>query len=81
MAHKKFIKIPKIVAITCRNCGKRCRRAVKIDDCPQYFDCDACGQRMQTPVSACCIICAFTNKKCPASLVMESKIKKLEIRY
>ena len=80
MSHRKYVKIPKIVEITCRHCGEKSRRAPPIDGSPQYFDCDACGQRMTTPVSACCIICAYTNKKCPASLIMEAKIKKLEIR-
>ncbi len=80
MSRKKIIKIPKIIDISCRNCNKKCKRAVGSNDCPQYFDCDGCEQRMQTPINACCIICAFTDKKCPATSTMEAKVKGLEIR-
>ena len=80
MAHKKYVKIPRVVAIVCRQCGKKSKRAAPDKGSPQFFDCDMCGQRMVTPVSACCIICAYTKKKCPASLIMEAKIKGLEIR-
>ncbi len=78
---KQYIKIPKIVAITCRTCGKISRRAPPKNGSPQFFDCDKCGKRMTTPVVSCCIICAFSDKKCPAALIMEAKIKGLEIRY
>jgi len=80
MARKKYIKIPKVVAITCGHCGERTRRTAPENGSPPYFDCSKCGQRMTTPLSACCIICAYTKKKCPASLIMEAKIKGLEIR-
>jgi len=80
MPKKRYIKIPRVISIKCRNCGKISRRKAENNECPQYFDCDKCGQRMFTPPSSCCIICAFTGKKCPASLVMESKTKGWGIR-
>jgi len=80
MARKKYIKIPKEVAIKCSNCGKTNKLKLKIDDCPQSFECKRCSQKILTPPSKCCIVCAFTNKKCPASLLMEAKIKGLKIK-
>ncbi|MBM3232631.1 hypothetical protein FJZ18_00490 [Candidatus Pacearchaeota archaeon] len=77
---KKYMKIPKVVFISCSNCGKRCKRRVPEDFSPGFFDCDNCSNRMNTPVSSCCIICAYTGKKCAPTLIMEAKIKGLEIR-
>ena len=77
---KKIIRLPEIVTIMCRICGKTSKRKAPKDSSPQYFDCDKCKQRMQTPVNACCIICAYTKKKCVPSLIMDAKIRELEIR-
>lgn len=80
MARKKILRIPKLVTLTCLQCGKKSKRNVPEDASPQYFDCDGCGQRTQTPVTACCMICAFTGKKCAPALRMEAKMNGLEIR-
>ncbi|MDP3882074.1 MAG: hypothetical protein Q8Q31_04340 [Nanoarchaeota archaeon] len=77
---KSFVKISKVASIKCLNCGEVSKRKIPKDSSPQYFDCDKCGQRTQTPVASCCIICAFTGKKCTPSLMMDAKIKGLEIR-
>jgi len=77
---KKVIRLPKVVVIKCANCGKLSKRKVPHDSSPSYFDCDKCGKRMETPSSSCCIICAFTKTKCIPSLLMEAKIRGLEIR-
>jgi len=77
---KTTIKIPSVATITCSNCGEKSKRKVPLDSSPQYFDCDKCGNRMQTPVASCCIICAFTKTKCAPALLMEAKIKNLEIK-
>ncbi|MBS3089768.1 hypothetical protein J4461_02690 [Candidatus Pacearchaeota archaeon] len=74
---KQFIKIPSLANIKCQHCGKKSRRKVPEDSSPPYFDCDKCGKRTSTPVTSCCIICAFTNTKCVPSLVMEAKSKGL----
>lgn len=81
MAKQRIIKIPKIVSITCPNCKKICKRKVPDDQSsPQVFDCDKCNTQTRTPITSCCIICAFTNKKCPYSLKQKAKRKGLEIR-
>ena len=80
MARKRVIKIPKLASIKCLHCGEISKRKVPMDSSPQYFDCDKCGQRTQTPITSCCIICAFTGKKCAPSLLMEARAKGLEIK-
>jgi hypothetical protein len=80
MAKKRVVRIPKVASIKCSNCGFISKRKVPKDRSPGFFDCDKCNFRMQTPVSSCCIICAFTGKKCTPTLLMEAKIKGLEIR-
>lgn len=77
---KRIVRLPEIVTIVCRNCGKPSKRKAPTNSSPPYFDCDKCRQRMQTPVNACCIICAYTKKKCVPTLIMEAKVKGLEIR-
>lgn len=77
---KRIIKLPEVVTIICGHCGEKCKRKVPEDASPPYFDCDKCGQRMMTPINACCIICGFTKKKCIPSLLMEARIKGLEVR-
>ena len=77
---KTTVKISKLATIKCSNCGKTSKRKVPLDASPQYFDCDKCGQRMLTPVASCCIICAFTKTKCAPSLLMEAKMKGLEVK-
>jgi Zn ribbon nucleic-acid-binding protein len=80
MARKKTMKIPKRVSVKCPNCSGKKRVEVSAEKGMNYFDCEGCGQNVKTPITKCCIICAFSDKKCPSSLVMEAKIKKLELR-
>lgn len=77
---KTFLKIPEVATIKCPSCGAKSKRKVPLDASPQYFDCDKCSARIQTPITGCCIICAFTNKKCVPSLKMEAMAKGLELR-
>jgi hypothetical protein len=79
-AKKRIIKLPKNAKIKCPNCGAISLRKVPIDSSPMYFDCDKCKQRANTPITSCCIICAFTKKKCAPSLIMYAKAKGLELR-
>lgn len=81
MAKKRVIKIPINAKIKCPKCGSLSIRKVPLDSSPQYFDCDKCNERIQTPLTSCCIICAFTNKKCVSSSLMEARAKGLEVRY
>ncbi len=81
MGKKRVAKIAKNAKIKCPSCGAVSLRKVPLDSSPQYFDCDKCGKRIQTPITGCCIICAFTDKKCVPSTLMEARAKGLEVRY
>ncbi len=78
---KSVLSIPKNAKIKCPNCGAFSIRKVPLDSSPMYFDCDKCNQRIQAPITGCCIICSFTNKKCVPSSLIEAKAKGLEVRY
>ena len=80
MGKKRIQKIPKQVILTCPNCSGKNKALVDIDSCPQSFKCPKCNQEIRAPITRCCAICAFSNKKCPRSLYMEAKVKGLELR-
>lgn len=80
MGKKKILRISKIASIKCPNCSVISRRKVPDDSSPGFFDCDKCNNRLIAPVTQCCIICAFTNKRCVPSLKMQARIKGLELR-
>jgi hypothetical protein len=80
MAKKRVMKIPKNVLLKCPNCLKRNKAKVDIENCPQDFTCPKCNQIARNPITQCCVICAYSGKKCPRSLYMEAKVKGLELR-
>ncbi|MCX8158767.1 MAG: hypothetical protein N3D20_00505 [Candidatus Pacearchaeota archaeon] len=77
---KSIIKIPKNVFLKCPHCSKRNKAIVDIESCPQKFVCPKCNKEVNTPIAQCCVICAFSNKRCPRSLYMEARVKGLELR-
>jgi len=83
MPRKKIVRIPRTATIKCPGCGKKSRMKIPQNqqDSVQFFECKKCKQRINTPVMRCCIICAFSNKRCASSLIMEARAKGLEIRY
>jgi len=77
---KTYLKVPLHATIKCPHCSATSKRKVPEDSSPQYFDCDKCNTRTQTPITGCCIICAFTKKKCVPTLKMQARMKGLELR-
>lgn len=77
---KSVMNIAKNAKIKCPNCSAISLRKIPIDSSPQYFDCDKCNNRIKTPITGCCIICAFTDKKCVPSSLMEARAKGLEVK-
>ncbi|MDO8517446.1 MAG: hypothetical protein Q7S33_04970 [Nanoarchaeota archaeon] len=80
MGRKKLIqKIPKAVIIKCPHCSEKTK--IKISQEGVFsLDCKKCKQKISTPITQCCIICAFSDKKCPRSLMIEARAKGLEIK-
>lgn len=81
MSRKKVVKIPKTATIKCPHCGKGNRVPVSENENIYFLECKKCRQRIETPQSKCCLVCAFSKKKCPASLMREALMKGLEIRH
>lgn len=80
MARKTIQKIPKMVTLSCPLCSEKSKAKVSIEMCPQSFVCPKCEQEVKNPIMRCCVICAFSGKKCPRTLYMEAKVKGLELR-
>lgn len=80
MAKKRVQKIPKTAMLTCPHCSKKSKALVSIDNCPQSFVCPKCNQEVRNPITQCCVICAYSKKKCPRTLYMNAKVKGLELR-
>ena len=80
MAKKRIQKIPKNVLLKCPHCSEKSKAIVSIENCPQIYVCPKCSQEVRNPVTQCCIICAFSDKKCPRTLFMEAQVKGLELR-
>ncbi len=83
MPRKRVIKIPKTAMVKCPGCENRSRMKVPQNpqDTLQFFECKKCKQKITTPVARCCIICAFSSKKCATSLTAEARAGGLEIRH
>ena len=80
MGRRKYVKIPKRIELKCPHCTSSSRVNLEKDTSLPYFDCSKCEKRIITPLAQCCVVCAFSNKKCPAALRMEAFTKKLEMR-
>lgn len=80
MGRKRVLKIPKTVTIKCPFCEKNTRFKVEVNSGIQSIECNKCKQIINTPASQCCVICAFSDKKCPYSLAEEANAKGLKIR-
>lgn len=77
---KRQVKIPVSATIRCPHCGKNSRVKLQEDTFLGSLECKKCRQKIETPPAHCCIVCAFSTKKCPQSLVLEAKMKGLEIK-
>lgn len=81
MSKKRTIKIPRSATLKCPHCGKNTRISLFPDTNLYFLDCKKCKQKIETPTSHCCAICAFSNKKCPSSLIIDAKKRNIEAVY
>jgi hypothetical protein len=80
MAKKRIMKIPSFMILRCPLCSKKSKAKVSIDICPQSFVCPKCNAEVKNNLMNCCVICAYSGKKCPRTLYMEARVKGLELR-
>lgn len=78
---KKKQKIPTTVILKCPHCKKGTKAKVSINYSPQKYICPKCKKEVVTPITQCCVICAYSKTKCPRQLYMEAKTKDLEIVF
>ncbi len=51
--------------IRCPKCGHVQSIEVPKNACLHFYKCDECGELIQTPPNTCCVICAYSEAKCP----------------
>ncbi|MFC1686002.1 GDCCVxC domain-containing (seleno)protein [Nanoarchaeota archaeon] len=73
MGRKKKLKIPKSCMIKCSDCGKRSRVKVPENEGLYHYECKKCKKKLEIPASQCCLICAYSNKRCVPSLKRQSE--------
>ncbi len=80
MAKKRIQKIPKNVMLKCPLCSAKSKAIVSTETSPQIYVCPKCLSEVRNPLTQCCVVCAFSGKKCPRTLFMEAKINGWELR-
>jgi hypothetical protein len=52
--------------ITCPKCGHRASEQMPMDACRFFYDCRACGERLQPLPGDCCVFCSYGSLPCPS---------------
>ena len=81
MGRKRILRIPNSVKIKCPHCGKNnqipfSKESVFKMECRN----SKCKQQIETPIMHCCLICAYSKKKCYTQMMLEAKTKNLEVK-
>lgn len=81
-AKRSVQKIPSKVILVCPYCKKGTTANVSIENSPQKYTCPKCNQEVRTPITSCCVICAFSKSgtKCPRELYMKAKVRGWKIK-
>jgi len=53
--------------ITCPECGYKQNIDVPKDKCLPFYQCDGCRKLIKAKKGSCCVICDYSDKKCPVS--------------
>ena len=82
MGKKRVVKIPNSVKIHCPHCGKNNQIPFNQESVFK-LECrnNKCKKLIETPIMRCCLICAYSGKKCYTETIIEAKRKGLEVRY
>ena len=51
--------------ITCPKCGHRSEETMPTNACLFFYDCAACGVRLQPAAGDCCVFCSYGSVACP----------------
>lgn len=80
MGKKRIQKIPKTVKLKCPLCLQITQINLEKTDKLSSYICNKCENEIKTPMMRCCVVCAFSNKKCPYSLKVEAHSRGWELR-
>jgi len=78
LGRKKVLKVSKTAMIKCPSCDKTSR--VNVKEGVYFFECKKCKTRTTTPPARCCIICAYSEKQCPATIQRRAKAEGLRVK-
>jgi len=51
--------------LTCLECGAKEEIEIPKDKCLPFYKCKACKKLIFAPKESCCVICSYSDKKCP----------------
>lgn len=54
-----------LAVFKCPECGFKEEIEIPKNKCLQFHKCKSCNKLITVPKNSCCIICSYTNKKCP----------------
>ena len=55
-----------IANLKCPYCGYMMEVEIPQKGCLVFWKCEKCQKLITTPEDECCVICAYSDKKCPA---------------
>ncbi len=56
-----------IANLKCPHCGHIMKAEIPQKGCLVFHKCEKCQEMILTPENECCVICAYSDKKCPVS--------------
>jgi hypothetical protein len=71
---ERKLKAVKTAILICPFCSKKSRLKVPADGTFHAFECKKCESKIETPPAKCCIICAYTNKKCTPAVQLHNNL-------
>lgn len=54
-------------SLKCPHCGEIVKVEIPKDRCLVFLKCEKCQKLIKTPEGKCCVVCAYSNRKCPVS--------------
>lgn len=78
MGRKKVLKVSKTAMVKCPSCDRTSR--INVKEGIYFFECKKCRTKTTTPPARCCIICAYSDKQCPATIQRRAKAEGLRVR-
>lgn len=54
--------------LTCPHCGEGQEVTIPTDACLHFHKCEHCGEMITPKEEDCCVVCSYSDKKCPVSI-------------